>query len=1005
VKRHTSSVAVAALVLAGSLAAFAQDTQQGQPAPAAATPADEAEEIIVTGSRIKRADLVASSPVSVVDSTELSLTTTVSVEDVLREMPQALPGITTGVNNGNPGVATVNLRNLDDERTLVLVNGKRMIGYDSEGIVDLNNIPTPLIERVDIVTGGASAVYGSDAIAGVVNFVLKDDFEGVQVDFNYDNALRGGETTKNFTVTLGGNFADERGNATLFAGWTDREPVSQGNRWFSERAITTASGGFGGSSTDTNGNILCIPSCRGPGGSFGPQTFVGFASANGDLQPRGSRRFNFNPFNLLRVPQERYQASFLGHYDLTEWLTAYAEGHYSQQQVDTVIAPSGTFFSTFDIPFDSIYLTPQAQLVIFDRDGDGVFDASFDSNGDGSVGAGDVASVGFGRRTIEIGPRITRNRTQAYQVLVGVKGDIPFLDGWDYDVSIQHGRTELSRVFENDLAGERVQDVLTSSSPFFNPGAVEGGTCFSGAAAGCVVGSLFGDGSLSSATASYIALQINEEIYTTMDVATASVSGNLGETVKVPGASPIEVAFGAEWRQQKSESFPDDCYSTPDCSIGFGSTSPVSGEYNVKEVFFETIVPLLENRPFLESLKFEGAYRYADYSTAGGVSAWRVGGDYAPGEFLDGLRLRVNYQEAVRAPNIFELFFPVTPGLDNAAGDPCAGFAEQNGGVPDPVTQFVRDQCVADGAPATAFTPIGGGLYATAVPDVIAGQINIYLGGNPDLGEETSHTLTVGGVYQAPWLEGLTLTVDWYRVDIDEAISSVLASDVLAACYDPAVNALCNLIQRNPLTGGLVGGPEAGIFETEQNISTLEVSGVDFGVQYDLDLGNAGHVDFDFVGTHVLQYDYRSSSISRLNKCAGTFGSICDPPNPTLRTTLSATWYIGDFLMRARWRYISDTEGDSSLDTDGDGVLDACIKPFCTINNTHYLDFVVGWTPSETGLLGGLEVQVGIENVFDEDPPIVGQEAGTTTQNSGNTYPGAYDTIGRTLTLSLTKKF
>ncbi len=502
-KRYTSRVAVAALVFAGSVAATAQDAQTGQPVPAAQAPG-AAEEIIVTGSRIKRTDLQANSPIVNLGADEITLTSTVNAEDVIRELPQAIPGISPGVNNGNPGVATVNLRALDDERTLVLVNNKRFVGYDSEGIVDVNNIPTSLIERIDVVTGGASAVYGSDAIAGVINFVLKENFEGAQFDYDYTNALRGGEATNSFGATFGVNAPDERGNLTLFAGWTSRDAVSQGNRWFSEGSLTTASGAVGGSSTDTNGNIICggCSYTGGAGPNFGAQGFVGFGSANGDLIPRGARRFNFNPFNLLQVPQERYQAMAMGHYDINEFVTFYANFAFAQTQVDTVIAPSGTFFSEFDIPFDSIYLTPQSRSVLFgDFGGTGAYDLAFDSDGSGSVGAGDVATYAVGRRTIEVGPRVTRNRTQAWQLVAGFRGDLPFADGWTYDFSAQRGRTELSRVFENDLSGPRVQDILTASSPTFNPGAVDGGPCHAGAAAGCVVGSIFGDGSLNAGAA------------------------------------------------------------------------------------------------------------------------------------------------------------------------------------------------------------------------------------------------------------------------------------------------------------------------------------------------------------------------------------------------------------------------------------------------------------------------------------------------------------------------
>ncbi len=1037
--RNTSIAAVVALIFAGSTVASAQGAQPAQAAPAA-KPAAAAppEEIVVTGSRIKRADLIANSPVAVISADEITLTATVNAEDVIRELPQALPGISPGVNNGNPGATTVNLRGLDDERTLVLVNGKRFVGYDNEGIVDINNIPTPLLERIDVVTGGASAVYGSDAIAGVVNFILKDDFEGARFDYDYENALRGGEATNSFSATMGVNAPDERGNITIFGGWTEREAVSQGDRWFSERSITTANGRFGGSSTDTNGNIICggcfIPGVNTALGDPIPQGFVGFSSANGPLAPRGGRRFNFNPFNLLQVPQTRYQFSGLGHYDITEWLSVYANVTFAQTQVDTVIAPSGTFFSEFDIPLDSIFLSPQARGVLTDFTGNtcgdgsvarpffdcpnGLPDAAFDVNGDGLIDPGASTRLPIGRRTIEVGPRITRNRTQAWQIVAGFKGEIPQLDGWSYDFSAQRGRTELSRVFENDLNGNRVQDILDASSPGINPGAVDGGNCHAGAAGGCVVGSLFGDGSLNPGAASFISLSINEEVYTTQDVVHFDVAGELGESVKFPGASPIGASVGVEWRRSESDSFPDDCYSTVDCSLGFGSTVSVRNQFTVKEAFGELVVPIMEDRTLVHSLVLEGAFRWADYSHSGTATAWKAGGEYSP---IEDFKLRVGYQRAVRAPNIFEFGSPRFSGLDNANGDYCAAENEATGATT--VDTFTRDLCVATGVPVGRFveTSPGSGIWTTTVPDVIAGQINAFGGGNANLREEKAKTLTIGGVWQPSFLEGFSLTIDWYRVKITDAISSIDAQNILDNCYLQTLNpnavtsiGTCTLVDRNTSTGGLVGNPNFGLIETEQNIAGLKVEGIDFQLDYDLDLGNAGNVDISWLATKVIAINDTPFVGAATNVCKGDYGPVCDSPNPSVKWTQRTTWYVGDFNIGYRWRFISATDfedlsdfSDSNGDPIPDGNPDACNDAVrhCDISSMHYVDFVVGWTPTNMDALEGFTFQVGLENAFDEDPPIVGSEAGTTTQNSGNTFPGTFNTVGRVLSLRATKKF
>ncbi len=491
------------------------------------------------------------------------------------------------------------------------------------------------------------------------------------------------------------------------------------------------------------------------------------------------------------------------------------------------------------------------------------------------------------------------------------------------------------------------------------------------------------------------------------------VAGDFGEGFKIPGASPIGASVGAEWRRVQSESFPDDCYSTPDCSLGFGSTSAVEGEFNVKEFFGEVRVPLIEDRQFIESASLIAAYRWADYSHTGTATAWKLGGEYKP---LEDLLLRVNYQRAVRAPNIFEFLNPFTPGLDNSNGDPCAAFNEAVGGTT--VDQFTRDLCVATGAPAGLFieTAPGSGVFTTGVPDVISGQINQFGGGNVNLKEEKARTLTVGGVYQPSWAEGLNITIDWYRVKIKDPISSLDADVILRGCYSAAQNPSGETRIRccarwstgTESTGGLVGNPNFGLDETERNIGFLVSEGIDMQVDYALDLGNFGNVDINFQATKVLTINDKPTDVSPTNVCKGKYGAICDSPNPSLRFTQRSTWNIGDFSVGYRWRYIRATDFEQpQLDIEGDGIFEAdlCLPAFCSISDTHYVDFLLAWTPTSVDMLDGFTFQVGLENAFDEDPPIVGAEAGTTTQNSGNTFPGTFDTVGRSLTLRASKKF
>jgi iron complex outermembrane receptor protein len=373
----------------------------------------------------------------------------------------------------------------------------------------------------------------------------------------------------------------------------------------------------------------------------------------------------------------------------------------------------------------------------------------------------------------------------------------------------------------------------------------------------------------------------------------------------------------------------------------------------------------------------------------------------------------LNYQRAVRAPNIYEWAQPFTPDLDNSNGDPCAAYNEATGGTT--VDQFTRDLCVNTGVNPSLFTPAGPGLYTTNVPDVISGQINIFSGGSRSLKEEESRTLTVGGVYQPSWLEGMNLQIDWYKVDIQDPISSLDADVILKGCYSASQNPtadpnslLCSLVRRNPSSGGLIGNPNYGLDETERNIGFLISEGIDFAVDYSTDLGSYGDLDVMFSATKVMKINDQPTPISPTNVCKGLYGAICDSPNASVRFQQRTNWHIGDFTVGYRWTYIRGTDFEQpTLDANEDGIVDAdlCLPAFCSISDTHYIDLLVSWEPTGIDMLNGFSFQVGLENVFDEDPPIVGSEAGTTDQNSGNTFPGSFDAVGRSLTVRLSKKF
>ncbi|MFP5358852.1 MAG: TonB-dependent receptor plug domain-containing protein [Gammaproteobacteria bacterium] len=948
-KKKYLSIVLVPFLLSALPAAYAQEG--GAADEASSEEAVRLDSVEVTGTRIRRVDTSTNSPTASVEAQELTLTGSVNVEDVLRDLPQTLPGVTSAVNNGNPGVATVNLRGLGEARTLILIDGKRFVGYDSGGVVDLNNIPSPLIERIDVVTGGASAVYGSDAMAGVVNFVLKRNFSGVELNSTYGVTDEADGRSRDFGVTFGGNFDSGRGNAVVHFGFTNRDEVLQGDRPFSEFSIATATGRRSGSLTDTNGNLF-IGDQTTPGGPFYSFT------PTGDLVPTGARRFNFNPFNLYQVPQERTQATALLRFDVDESSELYSRFSFANSNVKAVLAPSGTFFDEFDIPIANPFLSEQARNFLCDRDNNGTPE-SCDADNNGIRDADAVVTLPFGRRTIEVGTRDQFNDAVAYQGVLGLRG--LFSNGWGYDVSAQHSRTELSRIFRNDISAARVNQSLDAID------AGGGNIVCRDPSGGCVAGNFFGDGNLSPEAAAFISLQLNEEIYTEQNILSGSLNGDL--FFDFLRAGPMSVAVGAEYRDEQSASFPDQNYQTPGASPGFGSTVSVQNNYDVSEVFGEFYLPLVSDMPFVHKLSLEGGLRLSDYSTAGNVTTYKFGGEWAP---VEDMRFRTLYQRAVRAPNIFEFGSPIQPGIGNADADPCAG------NVADPDLDAL---CVATGVPQNVADNNG-------VPDVIAGQLNIFVGGNPNLEVEKSNTYTLGWVYEPSWSPDFTVQLDYYNIEIDDAIASLAENDILAGCYsaelnpgrDPG-NEFCQLVKRNTVTGGLIGNPAFGLVLTAQNIAFIETSGIDLQLNYRSTLAGLGRIDAAFLGTYVMKNDDKPSAIAPTNECAGKYGTTCGAPDPKVRFNQRTTWTVDNYSLSYRWRYLAGVEADDPS---------TYLPAFAKIGGINYFDLAAEWKANDR-----VKMTFGIENLLDRTPPIVGSEAGPTDQNSGNTFPGVYDALGR----------
>lgn len=924
------------------------------------------ETIVVTGSRIARPDLSSSSPLAVVGQEEFRLAGATNVETVLNVLPQVIPGETSFSNNPGTGVATVDLRGLEEERTLVLVNGRRYIFFDTSQLVDINNIPAFLVERVDVVTGGASAVYGSDAIAGVVNFVLRQDFEGMELGGTYRLTERGDGERIDVYATLGANFADDKGNIVAYANYYKRDTIYQNARRFSRTALVDdvdANGNpvlvAGGSSTVAGGRVTLPDATR-------PATFPG--DFGGLFQPGGGFRefiypgdqYNYAPSNFLMVPQERWLIGMQAHYDVTDNIRIYMEGTFANNRVSGELAPT-PFTETVAIDVDSPFLSPAARAAF----------AAADAAETGADAGDGFANATLFRRMNEVGPRQNLDERNAWRFVGGVTGDV--VKGWTYDAYYLFARTRNSQIQNGNISISRMRSALRTE---IDP---ETGTlqCADPAARaqGCVPANVFGEDALSPEAADYLAISAANSEISQLQVASASVTGELFDL----GAGAVGLALGAEWRSVKSQFLPDFSLASGDVS-GFNAGQATAGRYSVKEVFGELRVPLLAEKPFAERLELTGAARYSDYSldAVGGVFTWAAGAEWAP---IRDVTLRGQFQRAIRAPNVDELFGGQEQGFP-PANDPCSNRTPENQNA------TVRALCIATGVPA-------GSVFTSGVqPD---SQIEGSFGGNPELKEEKSDTYTLGVVFRPGFVPGLNVTVDYYHIKVDNYITELGGglNNVLDLCYNvvqDANNPYCQAIKRNP------GGDIDIVRVNNANVASLTTAGIDLQIDYGLDLGfglfadNESRLTLFFLGTWVDKWTYTPVvELPTTIDCVGQFGLTCDDPIPEFRFTARATWATGPLQLSLRYRWVDALKDDQIKNANTPASQLA--KP--KLGAHHYFDLSAVYSVNED-----VELSFGINNLFDNKPPLTGD-----SQEQANTFPGLYDVLGRDYFLSATVRF
>lgn len=954
---------LATSVLCGALLPAAGAFAQTAPAAESA----QVEEIVVTGSRIARPDLVSSSPVASVGEKELQQSGVVNTENLLNTLPQAVPGVTSTVNNGNNGYATVNLRGLGAARTLVLVDGKRQTPTTQDGVVDINLIPPALIKRIEVLSGGGSAVYGSDAISGVVNFILKTDFEGLEFSTGYQVSRDGQAPIYSSSLTMGANFADRKGNVVLSLGYNKREALTQRERG---GMLSTAWG-------DNAARTGLVPSGSGSNeqGRINPFVAGRFATLPGVTNnaansalflPDGNVRlyneatdtYNFAPVNYVQTPQERFSVTTMGTYEVKPGITAYAKGNFVSSSVVTQLAPTPIGTRTFRFSLDNNpFLTPAAKQALnsFGSTTAYTIPASsswtagtftdVDSDGDGLY---DTVTGSFNRRLTEVGPRVSKYNFTGFQMQLGLKGDIEAING-GFDVFYQYGNTHGTNSLLGDTSLARIQQALLLNAA---------GTGCLDPSGGCVPINLFGQGNISQAAANFIKTRINASQDYEQQYGGFNINGDTTNLFSLP-AGPIGFSVGGEYRAEEFAFDPSQDLATGNLT-GFNASPAVSGRFDVYEAYGELGVPLLKDLPFIKSLDLELAGRSSDYTgQPKPVYTYKVAGTW---KVYDDLLLRASYNKAIRAPSVGELYAPQSNGFPTAT-----------------------DNCSARGAPnaATRQACINSGVAAALVGVISANQQTQTLsGGNPNLRPEEGKTYTAGFAYTPSFLPGFSITGDYFSIEISDAIASFgsSASNVMNVCYGSVVNGnpaspYCQAIIR------LANGSIDYISLTNQNVATIKTEGFDVGVAYRFSLEDVGLPDWGSVSlrslyTNTWERTTLPDEISAPIKCADKFGTRCGNPTPRHKIHTAANWKLNQFGVNVVWNHLDDVNDDATA-----------VYTVERIGAKNYFDVSGDWEVSDN-----VGFTAGVKNLTQEQYPILGGNA--SPSNSG--YPAAYDVLGRT---------
>ena len=1006
--------------------AFAQDTV-GPAEPAAEEGRDV---VVITGSRIARQDYVATSPIVTVGQEDIAATGTTTLDTLLNEMPQFVPAINMTSNNpSNGGQANVSLRGLGTNRTLVLMNGRRIVPSNNDGTVDINLIPSQLVQSVEVISGGASATYGSDALAGVVNFILRD-IEGFEVSAQYGISDRDDGETTSVSMAVGGEFAEGRGNASFMLSYNDRGFIYNASRPFSSISGASAASPLGNTIFDTtnlptNAAIQAAVPGATNGDTFGfnnDGSLFSYINRNQFISPGGitydgfltpgvpgsgpNFQFNTGALNYLALPQKRYNAYATVDYEINEFAEVYSDFLFTQYESAQELAASPAAGATtgFRVPVSNPFITPELAAVLASR-------------------PNPLGSFLLDKRFTSLGPRYGAELYDAYQLTTGVRGGLFNLGDWTYDAYMSYGRVDRTTTQSGNVSRSAVQRLLNATD---------------GGASLCAGGfDWFGDNPLSQACRDFIgktAKNLNVHEQTNVEFSTQ------GSVFTLP-AGEVKLALGVNYREDTYQRITDASLSGPitqqpciataaypgtgaplgaaACSTfttvtpavpgqpglsgndiaGFNPSASFQGATDVTEFFGEALIPLLRDLPFVEELNLTLAGRVSDYSTVGNVEAYKADLDWS---IAGGFRARGGVQRAVRAPAIGELFAPALLGFPNI-GNPNTGASSLYSGDPCDIRSAYRstngaggNQAAASNAQVEALCLAQGGFTPSSIETYTFTnqQVSGFTGGNPLLGEETAESWSIGAVWQSefdnPWLSNLSVSVDYYDIELTDAIGSVAASLQIQACYNAPTapfnptydpnNFYCQLFQRNPLNGNIINAQSVN-----QNLATARTSGIDFQVDWAYDIG-PGTLDIGVIGNWLENFETQSLPGAPFTQFEhrignnGALGSSVAASYPEWKWQTTANYTFGPFMVGARWQHIAEMTNRSNAND--------------AIPAIGYFDLLGRWDVADN-----LTLRFNVNNIFDELPPTY------TPAVASNTDPSAYDVLGRRYTVGLTVKY